>query len=104
MFKPRRRPQDLPLATIVGSSGNSNGYNTGTVVGVSANIFGAGFPRNFIPSFAWGGASGFSMYKTEKAFEVAEIVMNRRNKSFNEIEKNILSHIFELTKPYRNNK
>ena len=76
-------------------------FNTGTVVGVSANIFGAGFPRNFIPSFSWGGTSGFSTYKTNKAFEVAEIVMQRRNKSFNEIEKNILSHVFNLTKPYR---
>ena len=79
-------------------------FNTGTVVGVNTNIFGAGFPRNFIPSFSWGGASGFSTYKTEKAFEVAEIVMSRRNKSFNEMEKNILSHVFELTKSYRNDK
>lgn len=28
-------------------------FNTGTVVGVSANIFGSGFPRNFVPSFSW---------------------------------------------------
>ena len=76
-------------------------FNTGTVVGVSANIFGAGFPRNFIPSFSWGGSAGFSTYKTEKAFEVAEIVMQRRNKSFDEQEENILSHIFKLTKTYR---
>ena len=79
-------------------------FNTGTVIGVNSNIFGTGFPRNFIPSFSWGGASGFSTYKTEKAFEVAEIVMNRRNKSFNEMEKNILSHVFELTKSYRNDR
>ena len=79
-------------------------FNTGTVIGVNSNIFGAGFPRNFIPSFSWGGASGFSTYKTEKAFEVAEIVMSRRNKSFNEMEKDILSHVFELTKSYRNDK
>ena len=79
-------------------------FNTGTVVGVSTNIFGAGFLRNFIPSFSWGGASGFSTYKTNKAFEVAEIVMQRRNKSFDEMEKNILSHVFNLTKPYRNDK
>ena len=76
-------------------------FNTGTVVGVCANIFGAGFPRNFIPSFSWGGSAGFFTYKTEKAFEVAEIVMQRRNKSFDEQEENILSHIFELTKTYR---
>ena len=76
-------------------------FNTGTVVGVSANIFGAGFPRNFIPSFSWGGASGFTTFKTEKAFEVAEIVMQRRNKTFNDVEKEILRHVFEITKIYR---
>ena len=41
-------------------------FNTGTVVGVSANIFGAGFPRNFVPSFAWGGSAGYSTYKLLK--------------------------------------
>ena len=45
-------------------------FNTGTVVGVGANIFGAGFPRNFIPSFSWGGASGFSVYKLPKVFDL----------------------------------
>ncbi len=53
-------------------------FNTGTVIGVSANIFGSGFPRNFVPSFSWGGASGFTEYKTNKVFEVAEVVMKRR--------------------------
>ena len=79
-------------------------FNTGTVVGVSANIFGAGFPRNFIPSFSWGGASGFSTYKTEKAFEVAEIVMGRRGIIFSKKEKEILTHVFNLTKSFRNEK
>ncbi|MBL4888014.1 MAG: GlmU family protein, partial [Flavobacteriaceae bacterium] len=50
-------------------------FNTGTVIGVSANIFGSGFPRNFIPSFSWGGSSGFTTYLTKKAFEVAKVVM-----------------------------
>ncbi len=50
-------------------------FNTGTVVGVSSNIFGSGFPRNFVPSFSWGGSKGFVTYKTNKAFEVAEVVM-----------------------------
>ncbi len=76
-------------------------FNTGTVVGVSANIFGAGFPRNFIPSFSWGGSAGTMTYKTDKAFEVAEVVMMRRNIEFSEVEKNILSHVFEETKKYR---
>lgn len=76
-------------------------FNTGTVVGVSANIFGAGFPRNFVASFSWGGASGFTTYQTNKAFEVASKVMERRNLVFDEVEKNILEKVFELSEQYR---
>lgn len=76
-------------------------FNTGTVVGVSANIFGSGFPRNFVASFSWGGASGFTTYQTSKAFEVAGKVMERRNLEFDEIEKNILEKVFELSEQYR---
>ncbi|CAM1369470.1 Glucose-1-phosphate thymidylyltransferase [Tenacibaculum litopenaei] len=77
-------------------------FNTGTVVGVSANIFGSGFPRNFVPSFSWGGASGFTEYKTNKVFEVAEVVMKRRNIDFDEREKAILEKVFELSAQHRN--
>jgi len=76
-------------------------FNTGTVVGVSANIFGSGFPRNFVPSFSWGGASGFTTYITKKAFETAKIVMSRRNVEFDEKEAKILEHVFEETKKWR---
>lgn len=76
-------------------------FNTGTVVGVSANIFGSGFPRNFVPSFSWGGSKGFVTYKTNKAFEVAEVVMERRKEEFTEKDKAILEHVFEETKQYR---
>jgi UDP-N-acetylglucosamine diphosphorylase/glucosamine-1-phosphate N-acetyltransferase len=76
-------------------------FNTGTVIGVSANIFGSGFPRNFVPSFSWGGASGFSTYITKKAFETARIVMSRRNIEFDEKEQQILEHVFEETKKWR---
>lgn len=76
-------------------------FNTGTVVGVSSNIFGSGFPRNFVPSFSWGGSKGFVTYKTNKAFEVAEVVMARRNEEFTDKDKAILEHVFEETKPYR---
>ena len=68
-------------------------FNTGTVVGVSANIFGAGFPRNFIPSFSWGGSSGYITFKLNKAYEVAHKAMQRRSKSFDEVEKSILDHV-----------
>ena len=76
-------------------------FNTGTVVGVSTNIFGAGFPRNFVPSFNWGGASGFTTYVTKKAFDTAKIVMARRNVEFSEEDAKILEHVFEETKKYR---
>ncbi|MDD2277584.1 MAG: GlmU family protein [Bacteroidales bacterium] len=76
-------------------------FNTGTVVGVSANIFGDGFPRNFIPSFSWGGAQGFSIYTTKKAFETTSIVLGRRGLELNQIEKDILSNIFDQTAKYR---
>ncbi|WP_242119409.1 GlmU family protein [Aestuariivivens sediminicola] len=76
-------------------------FNTGTVVGVSANVFGSGFPRNFIPSFSWGGSSGFSTYQTKRAFEVVERVFSRRQLEFTEQEKKILEQVFELTRPYR---
>ena len=76
-------------------------FNTGTVVGVNANIFGSGFPRNFIPSFSWGGATGFSTYKIKDAFDVAKRVFERRGLVFNEIEQEILTHIFESTNKYR---
>ena len=76
-------------------------FNTGTSVGVSANIFGEGFPRNIIPSFAWGGASGFSTYQTKKAFETAELVMQRRGEALTAEDKAVLSHIFEMTSDYR---
>ncbi|MBP0903305.1 GlmU family protein [Mariniflexile gromovii] len=76
-------------------------FNTGTVVGVSANIFGSGFPRNFVPSFSWGGSAGFTTYLTKKAFEVAEIVMSRRHIVFTEQDKAILEHVFQETSKYR---
>jgi UDP-N-acetylglucosamine diphosphorylase/glucosamine-1-phosphate N-acetyltransferase len=76
-------------------------FNTGTVVGVSANIFGSGFPRNFVPSFSWGGAAGFTVYMTKKAFETARLVMSRREVDFDEKEQAILQHVFEETKKWR---
>ncbi len=76
-------------------------FNTGTVIGVSTNIFGSGFPRNFVPSYSWGGASGFTTYLPKKAFETARIMMERRGVEFDEIEADILNHVFEETKKWR---
>ena len=76
-------------------------FNTGTVVGVSANIYGSNFPRNFIPSFSWGGAAGFSTYQLNKASDTANLVLKRKNEEFNEVEQRILKHVFEITEKYR---
>jgi UDP-N-acetylglucosamine diphosphorylase/glucosamine-1-phosphate N-acetyltransferase len=76
-------------------------FNTGTVVGVSANIFGAGFPRNFIPSYTWGGATGFSTYSIAKAYETAEKVMQRRKLPLTDVDKEILKHIFDTSSEHR---
>lgn len=76
-------------------------FNTGTVVGVSANLFGPGFPRAFIPSFAWGGAAGFQTFRTDKAFETAEKMMARREIEFTVEDRLILLRIFEDTAKFR---
>jgi hypothetical protein len=71
------------------------------VVGVGANIFGSGFPRNFVPDFSWGGNAGFEVYSLKKMFETAKRVYERRNTEFNDTESAILSRVFDLTKQYR---
>ncbi len=77
-------------------------FNTGTVVGVFANVFGAGYPRNFVPDFAWGGVeSGYRTYRFSDACETAERVMARRNVPFNELDKAILYHIYDRSAKYR---
>lgn len=67
-------------------------FNTGTVVGVCANVFNEGFPPKFIPDFSWGNSSVFEL---EKSYEVAQRVMERRDINLSENDKNILKHIFE---------
>lgn len=76
-------------------------FNTGTVVGVSANIFGSGFPRNFIPSYSWGGASGFEEFGLKKALGVVKAVYSRRGMELTEVDANILAEIFNQSLPYR---
>ena len=76
-------------------------FNTGTVIGVSANIFGSGYPRNFIPSYAWGGRDGFKTNAFKKAIEVADIVMQRRKIMLTQLDKDILQYIFDNTSQYR---
>jgi len=72
-------------------------FNTGTVIDVSANVFGQGFPRNYIPSFSWGGSEGVTTYMLDKALETASRVLERRNMVLDDVEKEILKSIFILT-------
>lgn len=72
-------------------------FNTGTVVGVSANIFGSGFPRNFVPSFSWGGAQGMTDYTVNKALQTARKVMERRGVELSIVDIDILTHIHDTT-------
>lgn len=76
-------------------------FNTATVVGVSANIFGAGFPPSFVPDFTWGGAGGIETYRLEKALEVASKTMERRGMDLDQTEKDILIHVFKVTRKHR---
>jgi len=71
--------------------------NTGTVVGVSSNLFGSGFPRQFVHSFMWGGFNGLRKYNLKKAVQVAEKVFARRGKDFDKIEKDIFYDINHMT-------
>lgn len=82
-------------------SGINTMFNTGTVVGVSSNIFGGSFQRNFVSSFTWGGYSGYSTYDINKAMKVAEAVYRRRNMELSDIDKELLKHVFNITFKYR---
>jgi len=74
-------------------------FNTGTVVGVACNLFGAGFPRQFVPDFSWGGASGFVPHQMPAVEKTAQLVMVRRSKEFNEVERHILHWIYDNYTP-----
>ena len=76
-------------------------FNTGTVMGVSCNIYGSGFPRTFIPSFTWGGASGFKTYRFDKALETMKLVMKRRSKTMSEQEEKMYQTVYEKTSAFR---
>jgi UDP-N-acetylglucosamine diphosphorylase/glucosamine-1-phosphate N-acetyltransferase len=78
-------------------SGIGTMFNTGTVVDVCANIFGAGLPPTYVPSFSWGGAAGFTIYKSDKAMETIHKVMSRRETDLSEIDKEILLNVFQMT-------
>lgn len=82
-------------------SGINTMFNTATVVGVAANVFGDGFPRTYIPSYAWGGAAGFSTFKFDKALEVANAAMARRKMQPSDEDILILKAVYEMTAKHR---
>ena len=76
-------------------------FNTGTVVGVAANIFGSDFLPVFIPSYAWGGSDKLRTHRIEEAYQTAKRVMARRNKVPDDMDKRILQEIFHRSSEYR---
>ena len=76
-------------------------FNTGSVVGVSCNIFGGGFPPRLIPSFSWGGSEGLSEYRLEKALEVANRVLERKDMTLDDVQKKMMNEVHQLTKEQR---
>ena len=76
-------------------------FNTGTTIGVNCNIFGSGFPRNFIPSFSWGGPQLMQKYNFDKAISVAEKVMQRRNIELTQKHVKMLAAVYDITAKYR---
>ena len=82
-------------------SGINTMFNTGTVVGVSSNVFGAGFPPKYVPSFAWGGAEALTTYDLERSLDVARRVMGRRKMKLSAVEETVFRKVFELTQDER---
>lgn len=79
-------------------SGINTMFNTGTVCGIFANVFGSDFPHRRIPDFGWGGAAGFKHYRIADALQVAETVMSRRSVVLTEEWKQVYTHLSELLK------
>ena len=77
-------------------------FNTGTVIGVSSNVFGSGFPPKYVPSFSWGAAGEtFTTYNIDRAVDVARRVMARRATTLSEAEALLFRTIFQLTSDER---
>ncbi|MNS37825.1 hypothetical protein D3C72_700550 [compost metagenome] len=75
-------------------------FNTGTVVGVSSNIYGGDFPDKYVPSFSWGGKNDMTTYRFDKALDTANRMMARRGRTLSEAEIAVLQHIFDHKENY----
>ena len=73
--------------------------NTGTVIG--CNIYGAGFPRQFIPSFSIGSAHGYEVHTLKAVFDLSSKAMMRRNCIFTDHDQRILTAVYDRTAQYR---
>ena len=82
-------------------TGISTMLNTGTVVGVGCNIYGSGFPRQFVPSFSEGGAHGYEIHTLKTVFSTAEKAMIRRNRVLTDEDQRILTAVFDRSASYR---
>ena len=82
-------------------TGVNSTLNSGTVVGVSVNIFGEGFMKKFMPSFTWGRKEKNQIYKLKKALSTATRSMELSNQEITKEELHILEEIFYQTKKYR---
>ena len=82
-------------------TGISSMFNSGTTAGVCSNIFGVSYQRNFIPSFVWGGTTGFRKHRLSEAMDTAKAVYARRDLPFDTLEENIFKTVFELTSDNR---
>ena len=76
-------------------------FNTATVVGICANLFGSGFPRTFLPSFSYGGAQGLKTYTFNKAVEANAAMMERREQALTDLDTAILAEVFEQSAKWR---
>lgn len=82
-------------------TGISTMLNTGTVIGVGCNIYGSGFPRQFVPSFSEGGAHGYEVHPLKIVFSTAEKAMIRRDRVLTDEDQRILTTVFDRSAPYR---
>ena len=94
----------LKLGLIMGDFSKTaihTAFNTGTMIGVCCNIYSKGFPRKFIPSFSWGGSSGYINYELEKALSVASASKGLKYLEMKESEKNMLAAIYKISEKFR---
>ena len=68
--------------------------NTGTVIGVCCNVFGAGLTPKYIPHFSWG-SEGVNRYDLDKAVNDVDGWKKLKNQTISSHEKTILKYIFE---------